>query len=55
MLDGSGFGAFVNMAGYLANQLLEEADDAFEADDRVRCVSLIERLYGMFDDEQADI
>lgn len=52
MLDGFGLGSFVSLASYLKRQLLEEMDEAYEANDLPRCLNAIERLYGVYDDER---
>lgn len=52
MLHGSGRGKIVSFAALLKDQLLFEADTAFQENDRDHCINVIERLYGVFDDEQ---
>jgi hypothetical protein len=52
MLHGSGWSQIVSLAASLKNQLMYEADAAFQKNDRDHCVDVIERLYEIFDDEQ---
>ena len=52
MLHGSGRGQIVSLATSLKDQLLYEADAAFQENDRNHCIDVIERLYEIFDDEQ---
>ena len=44
-------GEFISISALLKSELLNEADAAFHQNDRPRCVDAVNRLYGIFDDE----
>ena len=51
MLDGFGFAPEMDRSNSAKERLVREADDAFIAGDRSRCVKAVERLYSLFDGE----
>ena len=52
MLDGFGFAPEMDRGSSAKERLVREADDAFVAGDRSRCVAAIEQLYSLSDAEQ---